>query len=140
MSKGLVKLGHAVYVANHGVEALDFLRTTRLWCGNAADAQNLTVVLMDIEMPVMDGLTCVRKIRELEREGKLTGRVKVIAITANARVEQVNTAMEAGMDDVVSKPFRVAELISSIERLIDAREQEADAEAEAAAEAETVQQ
>ncbi|GME65863.1 hypothetical protein GTA08_BOTSDO00203 [Neofusicoccum parvum] len=140
MSKGLVKLGHAVYVANHGVEALDFLRTTRLWCGNAADAQNLTVVLMDIEMPVMDGLTCVRKIRELEREGKLTGRVKVIAITANARVEQVNTAMEAGMDDVVSKPFRVAELISSIERLIDAREQEADAEAEAAAEAEAVQQ
>lgn len=147
MSKGLTKLGHAVFVANHGAEALEFLRTTRNWRGNAADAQNLTVVLMDIEMPVMDGLTCVRKIRELEREGELVERTKVIAITANARIEQVNTAMEAGMvsrfslsllffhfsfvltlsclkDDVVSKPFRVAELIASIERLIDARELE----------------
>ncbi|KAK7730806.1 hypothetical protein SLS57_001640 [Botryosphaeria dothidea] len=121
MSKGLVKLGHAVYVANHGVEALDFLRTTRHWSGNSANAQNLTVVLMDIEMPVMDGLTCVREIRKLEREGRFAERVNVIAITANARVEQVNTAMEAGMDDVVSKPFRVAELISSIERLVDSK-------------------
>ncbi|EKG11293.1 hypothetical protein MPH_11638 [Macrophomina phaseolina MS6] len=122
MSKGLVKLGHAVYVANHGAEALDFLRTTRHWRGNSSEAQNLTVVLMDIEMPVMDGLTCVREIRRLEREGSIAGRVNVIAITANARVEQVNMAMEAGMDDVVAKPFRVGELISSIERLVDSKE------------------
>ncbi|KKY18726.1 putative histidine kinase hhk13p [Diplodia seriata] len=122
MSKGLVKLGHTVFVANHGAEALDFLRTTRHWRGNASDAQNLSVVLMDIEMPVMDGLTCVREIRRLEREGDIADRIRVIAITANARVEQVNTAKHAGMDDVVSKPFRVAELIASIERLVDAKE------------------
>ncbi|KAB2579736.1 Histidine protein kinase NIK1 [Lasiodiplodia theobromae] len=122
MSKGLVKLGHTVFVANHGAEALEFLRTTKHWRGNTGEAQNLSVVLMDIEMPVMDGLTCVREIRRLEREGSINGRIKVIAITANARVEQVNTAMQAGMDDVVSKPFRVAELISSIERLVDAKE------------------
>ncbi|KAL1648729.1 hypothetical protein SLS58_001905 [Diplodia intermedia] len=122
MSKGLVKLGHTVFVANHGAEALDFLRTTRHWRGNASDAQNLSVVLMDIEMPVMDGLTCVREIRRLEKEGDIADRIRVIAITANARVEQVNTAKHAGMDDVVSKPFRVAELIASIERLVDAKE------------------
>ncbi|OJD31560.1 uncharacterized protein BKCO1_4700055 [Diplodia corticola] len=122
MSKGLVKLGHTVFVANHGAEALDFLRSTRHWRGNAADAQHLSVVLMDIEMPVMDGLTCVREIRKLEKEGHFADKMRVIAITANARVEQVNTAMQAGMDDVVSKPFRVAELIASIERLVDSKE------------------
>ena len=48
-------------------------------------------------MPVMDGLTCTKKIRELERDGKLTGHVPIIAVTANARAEQVRTALEAGM-------------------------------------------
>lgn len=64
---------------------------------------NLGVVLMDQEMPVMDGLTCTRKIRELEREGKLTGHVPIIAVTANARAEQIQTALDTGMDDVVGK-------------------------------------
>jgi CheY-like chemotaxis protein len=57
----------------------------------------LGVVLMDQEMPVMDGLTCTKKIRELESEGKLTGHVPIIAVTANARAEQVQTALDAGM-------------------------------------------
>lgn len=45
----------------------------------------------------MDGLTCTRKIRELEAEGKLTGHVPIIAVTANARQEQIQTALDAGM-------------------------------------------
>lgn len=45
----------------------------------------------------MDGLTCTRKIREFEAEGKLTGHVPIIAVTANARAEQVQTALNAGM-------------------------------------------
>lgn len=45
----------------------------------------------------MDGLTCTRKIRELEKEGMLTGHVPIIAVTANARAEQVQTALDAGM-------------------------------------------
>jgi len=57
----------------------------------------LGVVLMDQEMPIMDGLTCTRKIRELEQEGMLTGHVPIIAVTANARPEQVDTALGAGM-------------------------------------------
>jgi CheY-like chemotaxis protein len=52
---------------------------------------------MDQEMPIMDGLTCTRRIRELEAQGKLTGHVPIIAVTANARPEQVQTAMDAGM-------------------------------------------
>lgn len=72
---------------------------------------------MDSEMPVLDGLAAVRRIREMEREGAFVRRLPVIAITANVRLEQVNEALEAGMDDVVAKPFRVPELVRQIERV-----------------------
>lgn len=67
-------------------------------------------------MPIMDGLTCVREIRNWEIEGKVKGRVPVIAVTANARSEQIARAKEAGMDSVVTKPFRIGELVPEMER------------------------
>jgi CheY-like chemotaxis protein len=72
---------------------------------------------MDKEMPVMDGLHCTSKIRELEQQGKFKRHVPIIAVTANARAEQIATLLAAGMDDVVSKPFRIGELIPKIEEL-----------------------
>jgi CheY-like chemotaxis protein len=72
---------------------------------------------MDKEMPVMDGLQCTSRIRELEQEGKFRRHVPIIAVTANARSEQIATLLAAGMDDVVSKPFRIGELIPKIEEL-----------------------
>ena len=72
----------------------------------------LSLILMDWEMPIMNGLTAVAKIRELEQDGLLNGRVPVIGVTANVRQQQIETAMQAGMDDVVGKPFRVAELLA----------------------------
>lgn len=68
----------------------------------------------------MDGLTCVRKIRELEQQGVVHGRVPVIAVTANVRAEQIETAMQAGMDSVISKPFQIPELISCIQKTLQA--------------------
>lgn len=55
-------------------------------------------------MPIMDGLTCVRKIREMEAEGLIHGHLPIIAVTANARGEQIATAKDSGMDDVMCKP------------------------------------
>jgi CheY-like chemotaxis protein len=52
---------------------------------------------MDKEMPVMDGLQCTSKIREFEANGLLIGHVPIIAVTANARSEQIATLLEAGM-------------------------------------------
>ncbi|THW82949.1 hypothetical protein D6D18_08275 [Aureobasidium pullulans] len=69
-------------------------------------------------MPVMDGLTCVRRIRECEQAGQIVGHVPVIAITANARSEQINIAMDAGMDTVVTKPFRIPDLIPRMQSLL----------------------
>jgi CheY-like chemotaxis protein len=72
---------------------------------------------MDSEMPVLDGLAAARQIREMERKGIFVRHVPIIAITANVRLEQVEEALAAGIDDVVAKPFRVPELVRQIEKL-----------------------
>ncbi|KAI9682361.1 MAG: hypothetical protein M1817_000415 [Caeruleum heppii] len=117
LSKQLRNLGCTVRLANHGGEALDHLQQTRFWRGHETTGDDLTVILMDQEMPVMDGLTCTKRIRELQQSGEIVRHVPIIAVTANARAEQIGTALEAGMDDVVSKPFRIPDLIPKIEEL-----------------------
>lgn len=136
LAKQLRNLGCVVSVANHGGEALDFLRTTSSWRdenknrdtkpqkeetqfnGNGLPIE-LSLILMDWEMPVMNGLTAVTKIREFEHAGKLTGYIPIIGVTANVRQQQVQMAMDVGMDDVVSKPFRVPELMSRMRDIVD---------------------
>ncbi|KAF8857518.1 hypothetical protein BDZ45DRAFT_623738 [Acephala macrosclerotiorum] len=119
LSKQLRSTGSVVHVANHGVEALDFLSRTTLWRdGEQGQKMELSLILMDLEMPVMDGLACARRIRDLEREGRVTGRVPIIAVTANTRVEQMETALEAGMDDIVAKPFQIPELMQKMDQLM----------------------
>lgn len=127
-----MKHNYQVQVANHGLEAIEYLETTNWWRGNETGKQ-LDVVLMDLEMPVMDGVSCARKIRELQREGTITHHIPLIAVTANARKEQIESTMEAGMvrssalsskelanqaqDDVMTKPFEISQLLRKIERL-----------------------
>jgi CheY-like chemotaxis protein len=96
LKKQLLSRGCSVYVANHGEEALAFLKRTTFW-KDVPGSVKLSVILMDLEMPVMDGLTCVRKIRSLEVEGKIRAHIPVIAVTANARGDQIKKAMENGM-------------------------------------------
>jgi len=96
--KQLRKAGHTVNVANHGQEALEFIRKSEFWKDqNNASAQKLNVVLMDLEMPVMDGITAVKRIRELQAEGSIIRHLPVIAVTANARSDQINLSLGAGM-------------------------------------------
>ncbi|THY90277.1 hypothetical protein D6C93_06624 [Aureobasidium pullulans] len=116
MAQQLKKLGCVVHTADHGQDCLDFLQTTTFTPGS--QKVPLSIVLMDLEMPVMDGLTCVRRIREYEQAGQIVGHVPVIAITANARSEQINIAMDAGMDTVVTKPFRIPDLIPRMQSLL----------------------
>ena len=97
LQKQLRNLGCVVHVANHGGECLDRLRESTFWTGHEYHGLDLSVILMDLEMPVMDGLTCARKIRELEANGEVVRHVPIIAVTANARSEQIDTALTAGM-------------------------------------------
>lgn len=113
----LQKLGHEVHVVSHGLEALEFLQTTSCWEGRSSSPIDISVVLMDIEMPVMNGLDCTRRIREAESEGRVKRHLPIIAVSASAREGQVRHAIECGVDDAISKPFRVADLMPIIERL-----------------------
>ncbi|PVH76512.1 hypothetical protein DL98DRAFT_592105 [Cadophora sp. DSE1049] len=117
--KQLRKAGHIVNVANHGQEALDFIRKSEFWKEqDHRSAQKLSVVLMDLEMPVMDGISAVKRIRELEAEGSIIRHLPVIAVTTNARSDQINLSLGAGMDDVITKPYRLTDMIKHIEKLV----------------------
>jgi signal transduction histidine kinase/NO-binding membrane sensor protein with MHYT domain/FixJ family two-component response regulator len=74
------------------------------------------VVLMDMQMPVMDGVTATRLIREREAERGLP-RTPIIALTANAMSHHAEEYLAIGMDEVVAKPVNIAELIHAIERV-----------------------
>lgn len=140
VSKQLRKAGHVVEVANHGKEALAFLRRSEFWYeptspdGRPVDneesppnetyergeggGEKLSVILMDLEMPVMDGIECVKMIRNLQREGRIREHVPIIAVTANARKDQILRSLEVGMDDVTTKPYRINDMLKQIEKLV----------------------
>lgn len=114
LQKQLSKQHFTVTVANHGVEALDHLKATTDWQGNESGERPFQTILMDIEMPVMNGLDCMREIRRLEREGILDGTASIITITANAREEQQLAAKDAGADMIITKPFKTGALVQAI--------------------------
>ena len=97
LQKQLRNLGCVTYLANHGGECIERLKESRFWKGRETNGLEMSVILMDWEMPVMDGLTCARKIRDLEKAGEVTRHVPIIGVTANARGEQINTALDAGI-------------------------------------------
>lgn len=84
----------------------------------AARAGGYDLILMDVHMPVMDGLDATRAIRALDGEA---GRVPIVALTANVQPEQVLRCQEAGMDDHVGKPIQVAELLRVIAARLEQR-------------------
>ncbi len=78
----------------------------------------------------MDGLTCCKHIRAMEDKKQLSRHVPVIAVTANVRGEQIATAKASGVDGLVSKPFRIPELLAKIHALLQKLEHEEDSGAE----------
>lgn len=101
----LHRRGHEVVVAANGREAIETLF--------ADNSKSFDVVLMDVQMPVMDGLQATREIRQRER--KSGRRVPILAMTANAMKGDRDACMEAGMDDYVSKPIESKELFAKVE-------------------------
>ena len=82
----------------------------------AWEAGGWRVILMDVQMPVMDGPTATRIIREREAERGLP-RTPIIALTANAMSHHAEEYLGCGMDEVVAKPLNIAELIRAIEKV-----------------------
>jgi two-component system sensor histidine kinase/response regulator len=97
--------GVEVEVANHGQQALEML---------AASATDFDGVLMDCQMPVMDGYTASREIRKIARHDKLP----IIAMTANAMAGDREKVLAAGMCDHIAKPLNVAQMYATMARWI----------------------
>ena len=97
LQRQLRNCGNNTFVANHGKEALQTIEKSRFWAGKEQEGVDISVILMDLEMPVMDGMTCAKRIRELEREGTIVRHIPIIAVTAYARPEQIASAKAAGI-------------------------------------------
>ena len=96
----LGRMGYRVDIAANGIEALESLKR-----------QSYDVILMDVQMPEMDGLEASRRIW---REWPAEKRPRIIAMTANAMQEDREECLAAGMDDFISKPIRVEELVAAL--------------------------
>jgi CheY-like chemotaxis protein len=92
----LERLGCTVSIANNGAEAIEACRN-----------ECFDLILMDLQMPVMDGMTATRHILELQRGARPT---PIVALTANAMVGQLESCMAAGMNGFLTKPLEIARL------------------------------
>ncbi|PYT22756.1 MAG: hypothetical protein DMG57_34420 [Acidobacteria bacterium] len=72
-------------------------------------------ILMDVQMPQMDGRECTAAIRSLEAQNG--GHIPIVALTVHALKGDENRCLKAGMDDYIAKPFKTAELLATIERV-----------------------
>ncbi len=107
----LERRGHRVAVAGNGREALA-----------ALDADNYDCVLMDVQMPEMDGLEATAAIREREHAGGSVVHLPIIAMTAHALKGDRERCLAAGMDAYIAKPLRPEELYDMLDRLFPAQD------------------
>ncbi len=96
----LEKFGHKVEIANDGQIAVDmFLKN------------DYDLILMDIQMPVMDGISATKEIRKKEKELNKIEPIRIVALTASVMEGDVERFLAAGMDDVISKPFKMKDMM-----------------------------
>ncbi len=99
----LKKMGYRTDVVGNGLEAV-----------NALERQSYDVILMDLQMPEMDGITATQTICE---RWSASNRPWIIAVTANAMQGDREACLKAGMDDYISKPIQIAELVAALQRV-----------------------
>ena len=104
-------IGVNVETADNGQEALELFE--------ASDENYFDVIFMDIQMPVMNGYEAARRIRRLNRPD--AGEVFIVAMTANAFVEDIRLSREAGMNDHISKPIDFEHLKEILSRQLKIR-------------------
>ena len=100
----LQQMGYRADLASNGVEAVESVRR-----------QTYDVVLMDVQMPEMDGLEASREI--VSRWPDAAARPRIVAMTANAMQGDREMCLAAGMDDYVTKPIRVDALVEALRKV-----------------------
>ena len=105
----LKEVGFSIDVAENGVRAVETME--------GSPAGTYDVVLMDIQMPVMDGYEAARRIRALDDPAKAA--IPIVAVTANAFDEDRDLALEAGMNGHLAKPYDIPEILATLTELLD---------------------
>ncbi|KAF8602905.1 hypothetical protein BDV93DRAFT_557089 [Ceratobasidium sp. AG-I] len=105
------RAGFTAVMASNGVEAIEAIQKLEQNKGDD-DHSRFDVILMDLQMPVMDGFSAIREIRRLEGDGSFKKRNFILAVTGNARSEQVQAARDCGVDDVIIKPYVLDKLLA----------------------------
>ncbi|MFA0097414.1 ATP-binding protein [Vibrio splendidus] len=99
----LTRQGHEVFIASNGEEAIGFVER-----GN----DSIDIILMDVSMPVMDGLTTTKYMRDANI------KTPIVALTAHTSLEDKYSCLDVGMNDFVTKPVRTKEITEAIDRLM----------------------
>ncbi|KZO90964.1 CheY-like protein [Calocera viscosa TUFC12733] len=105
----LQKLSHRCDVAENGKVALDMLK---------ANEDRYSLILMDCQMPIMNGFECTRQIRSLESSGVRQGRLPIIALTANVSSESREECQKAGADFFLPKPLLLQDLKDTLNQFV----------------------
>lgn len=107
-SATLIKQGHNVDIAENGMIAIEKFKNNKY-----------DVILMDIQMPVMDGIEAAKEIRRIEKERNIAinKRVNILAVTAYVLDHDKDMCLAAGMDEYLAKPYKPQELIQLIEKI-----------------------
>lgn len=106
-TKLLIRRGHDITSAENGLQAYETFKE------NSFD-----VVLMDIHMPVMDGLESTKKIREFEASQPSRPPTPIIAMTANNEQSDHQTYLKSGMNGIITKPLDIKTIVSQIREII----------------------
>lgn len=106
--KLLTRRGHQVTSVENGKQAVEAFKNERF-----------DVVLMDMQMPEMDGLEAARAIRKYEAEQSQKGRVPIIAMTANDDVSDKRECEQAGMDGFITKPLEIKTVDPTIRAIVE---------------------
>jgi len=103
----LQKLGVNCDIAQNGVEAFEMHKNN-----------NYDIILMDMQMPELDGIECTKIIRKYEAENNEINPVYILAVTANTFTSDMNICFEAGMNDFISKPFKDTDIKDKIRKAL----------------------
>jgi len=106
IAKFLEREGHRTAQARSGVDALKYLET------NMCD-----LILLDVNMPVMDGFEVCKRIRSIEKLKK----IPIVFLTARATTQDYRTGIKSGGDTYITKPFRNSQLVSAINMMLSMR-------------------
>jgi len=117
LRRQLQSRGFEVFTADNGQEAIDAVAERGMVSSDDANNRNyFDCILMDQEMPIKDGNTATQEIRQLQADGK-AGYSHILGVSANVRDAQTKSMRDAGMDDIISKPFKVDDLVKKVRKL-----------------------